>query len=72
METDIYGISIHPHGLQIYGTARHWARLGQLYLQRGMWNGERLLPEEFVDFVRSPAPAWDEGEYGGLFWLNPG
>ncbi len=69
METDIYGNFILT-GYN-YGTARHWARLGQLYLQRGMWNGERLLPEEFVDFVRSPAPAWDEGEYGGLFWLNP-
>jgi CubicO group peptidase (beta-lactamase class C family) len=23
-----------------------------------------------VDFVRTPAPAWDEPEYGGLFWLN--
>jgi CubicO group peptidase (beta-lactamase class C family) len=23
-----------------------------------------------VDFVRTPAPAWDQPEYGGLFWLN--
>ena len=53
-----------------YGTARNWARFGMLYLNRGMWNGERLLTEEFVDFVRSPAPAWPEPYYGGLFWLN--
>ncbi len=69
METDIYGNFILT-GYN-YGTARHWARLGQLYLQRGMWNGERLLPEEFVDFVQTPAPAWDPRVYGGLFWLNP-
>ena len=69
METDIYGNFILT-GYN-YGTPRHWARLGLLYLQRGMWNGERLLPEEFVDFVQSPAPAWDPPVYGGLFWLNP-
>jgi CubicO group peptidase (beta-lactamase class C family) len=69
METDIYGNFILT-GYN-YGTARHWARLGLLYLQRGMWNGERLLSEEFVDFVQSPAPAWDPPVYGGFFWLNP-
>lgn len=53
-----------------YGTARNWARLGLLYLQDGVWEGERLLPEGFVDFVRTPAPAWDAPVYGGLFWIN--
>ncbi|HUF74936.1 MAG TPA: serine hydrolase, partial [Longimicrobiales bacterium] len=67
-ETDIYGNFILT-GYN-YGTARDWARLGLLYLQRGVWNGERLLPEEFVEFVQTPAPAWDEPVYGGLFWLN--
>ena len=67
-ETDIYGNFILT-GYN-YGTARDWARFGQLYLQRGMWDGERLLPEEFVDFVSAPAPAWDDPYYGGLFWLN--
>ena len=69
METDVYGNFILT-GYN-YGTARHWARLGLLYLQRGMWNGERLLTEELVDFVQSPAPAWDPPVYGGLFWRNP-
>jgi CubicO group peptidase (beta-lactamase class C family) len=69
METDIYGNFILT-GYN-YGTARHWARLGLLYLQRGVWNGKRLLSDEFVDFVQSPAPAWDPPVYGGLFWLNP-
>lgn len=53
-----------------YGTARNWARLGQLYLQDGVWEGERLLPENWVDLVSSPAPAWTQPVYGGLFWLN--
>ena len=53
-----------------FGTGRDWLRLGLLYLQDGVWNGKRLLPEGFVDFVRTPAPAWSEPVYGGFFWLN--
>ncbi len=53
-----------------YGTARNWARLGLLYLQDGVWQGERVLPEGFVDFVSTPAPAWTVPVYGGLFWIN--
>jgi CubicO group peptidase (beta-lactamase class C family) len=53
-----------------FGTARDWARLGLLYLWDGVWAGQRILPEEFVEFVRTPAPAWKQPIYGGLFWLN--
>ena len=52
---------------------RDWARLGNLYLQDGMWNGTRILPEGFVKFVSTLAPAWvADGRpiYGGLFWIN--
>ena len=54
-------------------SARDWARLGNLYLQDGVWNGERILPEAYVRFVRTPAPAWVADRrpiYGGFFWLN--
>jgi len=68
LETDPYGNFVLT-GYDL-GSARDWLRLGMLYLQDGVWNGERLLPESWVDFVRTPAPAWDKPEYGGLFWLN--
>ena len=68
METDPYGNFLLT-GYD-YGTARNWARLGMLFLQDGIWNGERLLPEGYVDFVSSPAPAWEEPIYGGQFWVN--
>ena len=75
LETDPYGNFVSS-GYEL-GTARDWARLGLLYLQDGVWQGKRLLPEGFVDFVRTPAPAWanEEGvesvsRYGGLWWLN--
>jgi CubicO group peptidase (beta-lactamase class C family) len=53
--------------------ARDWARLGNLYLQDGEWNGQRILPRGFVKFVSTLAPAWvADGRpiYGGFFWIN--
>jgi CubicO group peptidase (beta-lactamase class C family) len=68
LETDPYGNFLLT-GYD-YGTARNWARLGLLYLRDGVWLGDRLLPEGFVKFVSTPAPAWKEPVYGGLFWIN--
>jgi CubicO group peptidase (beta-lactamase class C family) len=58
---------------QVYATARDLARFGMLYLQDGMWNGERLISQEWIDFVRTPAPSTAESGnfYGGQWWLVP-
>lgn len=55
-----------------YATARDWARFGQLFLDRGMAGGKRILSCKWVDFVRTPAPAAPRPLYGGQFWLNRG
>ncbi|WP_219418950.1 serine hydrolase domain-containing protein [Pseudonocardia nigra] len=68
LETDWYGNFLLT-GFD-YGTARNWSRLGQLYLQDGIWEGERVLPKGWSEFVSTPAPGWDEPRYGGQFWLN--
>jgi CubicO group peptidase (beta-lactamase class C family) len=68
LETDWYGNFLLT-GFD-YGTARNWARLGLLYLQDGLWEGKRLLPEGWSQFVSTPAPGWEEPRYGGQFWLN--
>ncbi|MEM6801866.1 MAG: serine hydrolase [Bacteroidota bacterium] len=68
LETDINGNFIMT-GFD-YATARNWGRIAMLYLQDGMWEGERLLPEGYSDFVSTPGPGWNPPEYGGLFWLN--
>ncbi len=68
METDASGTFVGSS--YMYATAQDWARFGQLYLQDGQWNGERVLPEGWVDYTRTPAPAAKEGQYGAHFWLN--
>ena len=68
LETDPYGNFLLT-GYD-YGTARNWARIGQLYLQDGVWQGQRLLPEGWAKFVSTPATAWKKPVYGGLFWVN--
>ena len=70
LEPDPYGNFIMT-GFD-YGTARDWARFGLLHLQDGLWEGERILPEGWVEYIRTPAPANKERAYGGLFWLNRG
>ncbi|MCY1227654.1 Beta-lactamase [compost metagenome] len=71
IETDPYG-NFLTQGYD-FMSARDWARLANLYLQDGVWNGERILPEGFVNFVSTAAPAWAADQrpiYGGFFWIN--
>jgi len=71
-----------PEGIAIgycclQASSEDYARLGQLYLQDGVWNGERLLPEGWVDMVATPpTPSHEPGAsryahrgYGLHFWI---
>jgi CubicO group peptidase (beta-lactamase class C family) len=55
LETDAWGNFIMT-GFD-YGAARDWARFGLLHLWYGVWKGERILREGWVEFVSTPAPA---------------
>jgi CubicO group peptidase (beta-lactamase class C family) len=74
-ELDPYGNYILSS--QVYTTPRDLARLGLLYLNDGWWQGERILPEGWVAYTTTPAPATlslpDDHEahagYGAQFWL---
>ena len=72
-ETDPYG-NFLLQGYE-FGSGRDWGRLGNLYLTDGVApGGERLLPEGYVDYVTTLAPAWEADgrrQYGGgFFWVN--
>lgn len=70
IEPDVSGTFVGSS--YMYATPRDWARLGLLYLQDGVWNGERILPEGWVDYSLTPAPAAERGQYGVQIWLNAG
>ena len=49
------------------------AKIGYLYLNDGMWNDRRILPEQWVAETMRPAaevPYWD-ARYGFQWWLLP-
>lgn len=70
METDPSGTFVGSSFL--YMTARDWARFGMLYLQDGVWEGERLLPEGWAKAACTPTPPAPQGAYGAQWWTNAG
>jgi CubicO group peptidase (beta-lactamase class C family) len=67
------GVTLGGYGLFV--RTEDIAKFGQLYLQRGMWNGKQLLPSAWVDQATAkqvsngsdPNKDWDQG-YGFQFW----
>jgi CubicO group peptidase (beta-lactamase class C family) len=57
----------------VYATAREFASFGRLYLDDGVRDGRRLLPEGWVDRARSFVADDADGEfaYGHHWWLWP-
>ena len=65
------GTGTFVSGSAMYASARDYARVGQLYLQDGVWDGERLLPEGWAEFAATPTQTADGPvAYGTMFWLN--
>jgi CubicO group peptidase (beta-lactamase class C family) len=67
------GVSMGGFGLNI--RTEDIARFGQLYLQKGQWQGRQLVPAAWVDAATSrqmsngssPTSDWEQG-YGYQFW----
>jgi len=73
-ETDSRGINLGGTGLHI--KTDEIARFGQIYLQNGVWQGKRIVPEEWIADATKAAsdnsntqtnPDWTVG-YGYQFW----
>ncbi len=71
-ETDAQGHTFGAGGLFLTLSEMH--KLGLLYLQNGLWEGKRLLPEEWVtESTRKQVETGRETDYGYgyLFWGGP-
>lgn len=55
-----------------FATPRDWGRFGLLFLNDGMFNGQRILPEGWSEYSSTPCEGADMGQYGAQFWLNAG
>src|SRR3954447_4930555 len=72
-DANFQGISLGGYGLRV--RTEDIARLGQVYLQKGRWNGKQLLPAEWVSMATAkqtsngsnPKSDWNQG-YGFQFW----
>lgn len=54
----------------LYMSARDWLRVCGLYMHDGLWKGERILPEGWVQYSLTPTPHAENACYGGQIWLN--
>ncbi|WP_418498653.1 serine hydrolase domain-containing protein [Flagellimonas sp.] len=67
LEADIAGNYVGSS--YAWASTRDWARFGQLYLNKGHWNGEQVFAPEWVEYITTPT-IHSNGTYGAHFWLN--
>jgi len=70
-ETDPLGIANGSWGLWM--TSRDMAKFGYLFLNKGQWDGQQVVPADWVDLsTQSHIAVDDEGHgYGYLWWVYP-
>jgi CubicO group peptidase (beta-lactamase class C family) len=84
-EGEVDGVPINNGCTNVSINARQLARFGHLYLNRGNWNGEQIIPESWVEMATSVQvpesipvadtdrkSAMGSGSYGFNWWVNGG
>ena len=69
-----YYLQLQPTGEPYMGGGIYWLprdfmKLGQLYLDGGLWNGKRVLAAEFASRATEPLFELGERHYGYLWWV---
>lgn len=67
-ETDAAGMMMGSS--YFYASARDWARMGQLMLNKGVLNGARVVSEDWVRRSIQPNNSLNQRAYGYQWWLN--
>jgi len=70
LETDPSGLFLGSSFM--LASARDWARMGQLMLNKGELNGHRIVSEGWVARALTPNLTENKKAYGYQFWLNRG
>jgi CubicO group peptidase (beta-lactamase class C family) len=55
----------------LFAIPQDFARFGYLYLRDGVWDGQRILPEGWVDYARTETYRDEKDCYGAHWWLRP-
>ena len=63
-------VSLHPY-YSFWISARDLARFGQLYLQKGKWQGQQVISEEWISASTHPHSVIQDGGYGYMWWIRP-
>ena len=56
------------NGGGIFISSEDHARFGLLFLNKGMWDGKRIISEEWIE--KSISPSETNPEYGYMWWIN--
>ncbi|MDX5400866.1 MAG: beta-lactamase family protein [Rhodobacterales bacterium] len=69
--TDGFGTAFVLGGLNL--TTRDYARFGQMFLQMGEWNGQQIVPVDWVAASTEPSAPTAPGaeQYGLQWWMAP-
>jgi CubicO group peptidase (beta-lactamase class C family) len=63
-------VSLHP-SYSFWISARDLARFGQLYLQKGKWQGQQVISKEWISASTHPYSVIQDGGYGYMWWIRP-
>ncbi|SEW34332.1 serine hydrolase domain-containing protein [[Clostridium] fimetarium] len=65
--TDPQGLNTAGWGLTL--TSMDMAKIGQLYLDRGRWQGKQIIPAWWIDESTKEHSRWGNLSYGYLWWI---